>query len=117
FPVISFARHDAEVALLQNRIPFVPESHRPAEDLVAIAEARDAILAPAVRFRSRQVVRQERPGVAVFAVVLAHGGPGAIRKVWTPLVPARALVMFAGEAILLYAHWTVTSLAEGGRAR
>src|SRR5204863_9159057 len=105
-----------EVALLQNRIALVPESHRPAEDLVAIAEPPDAILAPAVRFRSRQVVRQERPGVAVLAVVLAHGGPGAIREVRTPLVPPRALVMFAGEALLLYAHWTVTSLAEGRSA-
>jgi len=41
---IPLRRNDAEVALFQDRVALVPEGHRPAEDLVAIAEAGDAVL-------------------------------------------------------------------------
>src|SRR5436305_14001845 len=86
--VIGLARHEAEVALLEDRVLFVPERQRPAEDLIAIAETGDAILAPAKRLRSRQIVRKIRPGIPVRAVVLADGTPGAVAEVRPPLSPA-----------------------------
>src|SRR6202011_4582980 len=75
--VIAFVRNEAEVTLLQDRIAFVPERERPAEDLVAIAETCDAVLTPAVGLRAREIVRQEGPGVAAAAVILADRRPRA----------------------------------------
>src|SRR5439155_19602150 len=104
--VIAFARHQAEIALFENRIALVPERHRPAEDLVSIAEAGDAVLSPAIGLRSGKVWGEERPGVAVLAVVLAHRSPCAVRQIGTPLVPAGALMGVAGESLLLGVHRT-----------
>src|ERR1700730_14148932 len=98
FAVIAFVRHDAEIALLENRIAFVPERERPAEDLIAIAEACDAVLAPAVGLRSREVVRQKAPGVAAAAVILADRRPRAVGEVRTPYVPAGLLMSVASQA-------------------
>src|SRR5205823_8226146 len=102
--MIAFGRHQAEVALLENRVALVPEGHRPAEDLIAVTEAGDAVLAPAISLRSGQIVRQKRPGVAVGAVVLTHRSPRAIREVRTPLGPAGALMRITGEALFFYIH-------------
>ena len=103
--VVAFAGNESEIALLENRIAFIPEGHRPAEDLIAVTEPGDAILAPAIGLRSRQVVGEERPRIAILAVVLAHRGPRAVGEVGTPLVPAGALVGVAGEAHFLDVHF------------
>src|SRR5204862_414161 len=79
--VIPLRRHESEIALLQNRIALVPERHRPAEDLVAVADAGDAVLAPAVRLRPRVIVRKIAPRIGVRAVVLAHRPPRAVGEV------------------------------------
>ncbi len=104
FAMIAFAGDETEVAFLENRIALVPEGHRPAENLIAIAESCDSVLAPAIGFRSRQIVRQERPRIPVLAVVLAPRRPRAVRQVRTPLVPAGALVNVAGKALLFRIH-------------
>src|SRR5204863_5340027 len=82
--VIRLGRNESEVALFENRIALVPERHRPAEDLIAVAESADAILAPSVCLRPRQVVRKVSPRVALRAVVLPHGAPRAVREIRPP---------------------------------
>jgi hypothetical protein len=97
FAVIAFVRHDAEVAFFEDGIALVPEGHRPAEDLIAVAEAGDAILAPAIRARTGVIVREERPRISICTVVLAHGAPGAIGEIGPPVPPARQCLRTAGE--------------------
>src|ERR1051326_7336810 len=109
--VVPLGRHEAEVALLENRIALVPERHRPAEDLVAIRESGDAVLAPAIGLEAREVVREKAPGVAVRAVVLAHGAPGAVREVRAPLAPPGERVRAAAEALPFRVHGIVDSLS------
>ena len=77
--MIAFVRREPEEALLENRIAAVPECRREHENLVAIADARDAVFAPAIGFAASQIVRQKRPGVAAEAVILAHAWPKIAR--------------------------------------
>ena len=77
------------------------------EELVAVADAGDAVLAPAVGLAAGQVVRQVVPGVAVGAVVLADGGPGAVADVGAPAAPAADIVLDLLQAgVFARAHET-----------
>ncbi len=88
--VVAFAVGEPEQALLQNRIPLIPQSQGKAQSLFFVADAAEAVLAPAVRPRARLIVREIVPGIAVGAVVLAHGSPLALAEIWTPLLPRDA---------------------------
>jgi hypothetical protein len=87
--VVALVAVEAEEALLQDRVAAVPECEREAEQLVAVAEAGEPVLAPAVSLRARQVVGEVVPRVAVGAVVLAHGAPRAFGDVRPPTPPRR----------------------------
>src|SRR4051794_35198646 len=104
FAMIRLTRHEAEVTLFEDRILLVPERQRPAEDLIAVAETGDAVLAPAKRFRPRQIVRKVRPRIAIRAVVLAHGAPGAVGQIRTPRSPAGDVVGSAGQPVAFSGH-------------
>ena len=86
--VIALVRVDPEQPLLQVRIALVPERRREAQELVAVAQPGDAVLAPAVCLRARLVVGQIAPGVAIVRIVLAHGAPRSIRDVGAPAAPS-----------------------------
>ncbi|MER5689761.1 hypothetical protein [Streptomyces sp. NPDC002205] len=47
-PVIALGVGQAEHPLLDDRIPAVPQREREAQSLLVVADARDAVLAPAV---------------------------------------------------------------------
>src|SRR5512140_2419869 len=85
--VVAFLAAQAEEPLLDDGIAAVPEREREAEELVPIADAGDAVLAPAVRARAGVVVGKVFPGRAVRAVVLAHRAPGALGDVRSPALP------------------------------
>src|SRR5205807_3608514 len=50
--VVRLGADAAEHTLLQDGVATVPDGEREAEDLITVAEARDAVLAPAVRARA-----------------------------------------------------------------
>ena len=102
--VIRFGWNESEVAFFQNRIALIPERHREAEDLIAIAKSADAVFAPAIRLRSREIMRQVIPRVALRAVVLAHRSPRAVRQIRTPLAPLRDRMRITRQALLLGGH-------------
>ena len=97
------ARHTEE-PFLQERVAAVPESERETKPLLEIADAADAVLAPAERPRTRLVVRKIIPGIAVRAVILADRPPGALGQIRSPEMPALVLVIFR-EALLLGVHF------------
>src|SRR5581483_8029263 len=97
----ALVRVHAEEALLEMRIALVPEGGREAEQLIAVADAGDAVFAPAIGFAARFVVGEVAPGVAVGGVVLADGAPGSIRQIGAPATPAAQVVADFADALLL----------------
>ena len=85
--MVAFAVGQPEEPLFENRILAVPEGQAEAEALLVVGNAGDAVFAPAVGARAGMVVREEVPGVAVLAVVLAHGAPLSFTEVRPPLFP------------------------------
>src|SRR5262249_1518836 len=75
--------------------------------LVAIADAGDAVLVPAVHARARLVVREVVPRGAVGAVVLAHRAPGALGEVGPPALPVRLAIASLGEPAFFVGHAAV----------
>ena len=76
-----------ERALLEERITSVPQRQSQAQELVLVGNAAEAVLAPAIGARAGLVVRQEIPGIAVGAVILAHRTPGPFREIGAPEAP------------------------------
>ncbi len=95
--VVALAVGQAEQPFLQDRVLAVPERQRQAQPLMLVAEPGDAVLAPAIGPRARLVVREILPGVAVGAVVLAHGAPLALAEIGPPALPAHLAAPVLGE--------------------
>src|SRR5262249_2514136 len=89
--VIALAVAQAEHALLQDRVLAVPESDRDAQALLRVAKAADAVLAPPIGTAGWGVMGEIVPGIAVGAVVLAHGAPLALAYIGPPLAPGLPL--------------------------
>src|SRR5262249_36172406 len=85
--VIALTVAEAEQALLQDRVLAVPESEAEAEPLLVVAEAGDAVLAPAIGAACGMVMGEIAPGIAISAVVLAHRAPLTIADIGTPFPP------------------------------
>ncbi len=99
--VVALFVGETEEAFLQEGIAAVPEGWSQAEVLKAIAEAGEAILVPAVGAAAGLVVREVVPGIAVGAVVLAHGAPGAFGEVRAPVLPVGVAVGAIAQATVL----------------
>src|SRR5262249_58384931 len=85
--VVALAVAEPEQALLQDRILAVPQRNREADTLLDVAEAGDAVLAPAIDAAARMGMGKVGPGVSVSAVVLAHRAPLPLAEVQPPLAP------------------------------
>src|SRR4029077_19338234 len=77
----------SEQTLFENGIVLVPEGQCEADHLMAIANAGQAILRPAISTRTCVVVREIFPRVPVSTVVLADGPPGTFGKIRSPALP------------------------------
>ena len=95
--VVALAVGDAVEALLQDRVTLVPQGHREAQVLPAVAEPREPVLAPAVGAGVGVLEREAPPSVTVGAVVLAHGAPLPQRQVGAPAPPVRRASTFLGQ--------------------
>ena len=80
---------------------------REAEPHLVVAEAGDAVLAPAIGAGAGLVVGKAVPGVAVRAVVLANGAPLALAEVGPPLPPRDAVLAGLTQALLLMSDGTL----------
>ena len=79
FAVIALPGRETKEPLLQVRVPAVPERRREAQELVAVADAGDAVIAPPVRFGACLVIGEVPPGIPDIGIVLAYRAPGALR--------------------------------------
>src|SRR5204862_4415436 len=98
-----------------NRVGAVPQRDGEAQVLPIVADARDAVLAPAVGARTRVVVRQVFPRRAVGAVVLAYGAPLPLAHVRAPAPPRRLPGARFGEPRLFGGHFDFSRGHRGAR--
>ena len=78
--VVALRRRDAEQPFLDDRVATVPECRGEDQQLVAVAQRGDAVLAPAICLGRRMVERQILPGVAIRADSLLARRPRSGRK-------------------------------------
>ena len=102
--VIAFAVGQAEQAFLEDRVLAVPQGQREAEPLLVVGDAGQAVLAPAIGAGAGLVVAEVVPGVAAFAVVLAHGAPLPLAEVRPPFLPGHCLVPSLVQANVFRRH-------------
>jgi hypothetical protein len=76
-----------EHAFLEDWVAAVPRCKRKAEQLLFIADAGDAILAPVIRAGSGLVMGEIVPGLSILAVVLSNRSPLPLAQVRTPFSP------------------------------
>ena len=88
--VVALLVGQAEESLLEERVAAVPDGQRQAEVLEAVAEAGESVLVPSIGAAPGLVVGEVIPGVAVGAIVLAHGPPGSLGEVRPPALPVGA---------------------------
>src|SRR5215208_5644369 len=88
--VVAFGAGEAEEALLEDGVGLVPEGKGETEGALVVADAEQAVLAPAVGAGAGVVVGEGVPGVAALGVVLAHGAPLAVGEVGAPAPPGDA---------------------------
>jgi hypothetical protein len=93
--VVALVTGEAERPFLQDRVAAVPERERQTQELVVVANAAEPVLTPSIRARARVIVRKRGPRVAVGAVVLADGAPGALAQVRAPAAPRRIVAALA----------------------
>ncbi len=82
--VIALGPRETEIAFLQDGIVPVPQDEPEAETLVIVGDAENAVLTPAIRPRTRVVMREVVPGRAVSRVVLPHRPPLPVGQVGPP---------------------------------
>ena len=102
--VVAFAVGQPEEALLEDRVPAVPQGQGKAQPLFVVGYAGQAILSPAVGPRAGLIVGEEIPGVTPLAVVLAHRPPLPLAQVGSPFLPGDLLLPSLFEADLFRAH-------------
>ena len=101
FAVIALFVGEAEQALFQDRIAFVPQRQRKAEELLVVRDASKPILAPAIGAGACLIVSEVAPRIAAGAVILADRAPLPLAQIRAPLLPlGRALARLA-QALFL----------------
>ena len=76
--VVPLGSGHAEQPLLEDGVAFVPQRDGEAQAALAIGNAQQAVLAPAVSAAARLVMGEVVPAVATFGIVLAHRSPLAL---------------------------------------
>src|SRR5262245_15678797 len=94
--VIAFGAAQSEETLLENRVNSVPQLNGKAEPAFAIADAKQAIFAPAIGAASRVIVWKICPHIAIRRVVFSNRSPLPLGQIWAPPLP----VLFAPRVLL-----------------
>src|SRR6516165_5951802 len=79
--VVAFVAGQSEGTLFEDRVAAVPKRKRKTQTLLLVAQSAQPVLVPAIGARARLVVAKVFPGLAIGAVILADGAPGALRKI------------------------------------
>ena len=103
--VIALGVGEAKKSFLENRVLAIPQRDGKAEVLQAVANARDAVLAPAVGATASVVVRKIFPRRAAGRIIFAHGSPLALGQVRPEKLPRLHAVLLLVEADFFSDGW------------
>src|SRR5439155_7748562 len=101
FSVIALRPGQAEEPLFQNRIAAVPERQREAEATLAIGDAEQPVLAPAVDTAAGLVMRKILPAGPPGRIVLPDRAPLAFSEIGPPALPVRLPTGIFSQAAFL----------------
>src|SRR4051794_34863092 len=110
--MVALAVCQAEQPLFQKRVAAVPEGERQAQSSAVVADAGQAVLAPAIGPAASVIVRQIIPRLTVRAVVLANRAPLPLCQIGSPQSPGLFAAVGSFEAELLGGFGAV---GHGGR--
>src|SRR5207247_6493085 len=96
--MVAFWPGQAKQALLEDGVTLVPQRNRKTQSAAVVADAQQAIFAPAVRPRTSVIVRKGPPRVAAGGIVLTHGAPLPFGQVRAPAPPGRMVGVNRGLA-------------------
>src|SRR5258708_20439545 len=85
--MIALISRKAKKPFFQNVVASIPQRQPETDHLVSIADSAEAVLSPAIRARTRVVVREEFPSGAARTVILADGSPLPLRQIGPPALP------------------------------
>ena len=85
--VVALAVGEAKHTFFKNGVLAVPQGDAETKQLLIVADPCKPILAPVIGTRSRLVMREVVPGIAVLAIILADRTPLPLAQVRTPLFP------------------------------
>src|SRR5262245_5434488 len=108
--VVRLAIVEAEKSLFEDGILAVPQGQREAENLLVVRDAGQSIFSPAVGPRTRLVMAEIVPGIAIVTVILAYRTPLPLTQVGSPLLPWSLPVSSLFEPVLFSIH-KVTSVS------
>src|SRR5690606_3640917 len=99
--VVALGAGEAEETFLEDGVAAVPQGDGEGQAALAVTEAEQAVLAPAVGAAAGVFVREGFPGGAAERVVLADGGPLALGQVGAPAFPVAGAVAVLGQPAVL----------------
>ena len=106
--MVAFERVHAKEAFLQMAVDTIPECGRKTEKLIAITDASNAVLAPAIGFCASHVVREKGPRIPVGGVVFPDGAPAPVGEIGPPPAPSAEIIANLGNAQSLGIRLSVT---------
>src|SRR5207245_9909561 len=86
-PVVALRAAQAEEPLLDDRIATVPQGNRKTQPPFPVAQAQQAVFAPAVSAAARVIVGEVIPGRPILRVVLADRPPLPLGEIGPPALP------------------------------
>src|SRR5262249_29118637 len=102
--VVALRPGQPEEAFLEDAVAAVPQRQGEAQPALAVADAEQAVLAPAVGPAAGVVVREIVPGVAGGGIVLTHRPPLAFGQVRAPAFPVGLPLVCLLQAGLFGGH-------------
>jgi hypothetical protein len=104
FAVVALLIGKAKQPLFDDRIFFVPQPQRKTKNLLIVAYAGNAFLAPAVGFAPGRVMGNKIPGITLNAVIFPHGSPLSFSKIGSEFSPVLYFVPIFNQALFLSSH-------------
>src|SRR5215472_6748866 len=106
--MIALAPREAKQTLFEDRVASVPHCQGKTNQLMAVGNPHDSVLAPAIGAGTGVVMRKEIPCGAVRAVILTHRSPLAFGEIRSPTFPVHfALARFFEAFFFSIHHWSL----------
>src|SRR5207244_10734754 len=88
-----------DTPLLQDRIAATPQRQSEAHAAFPVADAHQAVFAPAVRTAARMIVGKIIPAGSIRRIIFAHSAPLPLGKIGSPALPVLGTARVLGKPL------------------